>query len=253
MNLGVSVASPFGRVGKATFFFGQLLLACPRALRRPRLIVREIYKAGVLSMVLIVTTGMLVGMVLALQAYRVLSLFGAHEEVGNFIAFGVLRDLGPVLTALLFAGRSGTATASGIGLMNATNQMFALEMMSVDPIEFVLAPRFIAGIVALPLLSAIFSVMAIGAAGGYFMSTFVIGLDGDIYWERIHAALVPLDVYQSMIKSLVFAVAVSWIAVYEGYIAPANASGVARSVTNTAIISSIAVLALDLLLSMLMN
>lgn len=239
-------------LGRAAIFFFALLMSLPAVALRPRNFLRQLYNVGTLSLVIIVISGSFVGMVLALQGYRTLSNFGASASLGIFVAFVVIRELGPVVTALLFAGRAGSAVAAEIGLMRATDQLSGMEMMAVDPMRYVAAPRFLAGIIAMPLLASIFSVMAIGVAGGYLIGVQLLGVDPGAYWSQIHADVMPLDIWQSLIKSLVFGAAVSWIAVYQGYHAAPNSEGVSRATTSTVVASSLAILGLDFVLTAFM-
>lgn len=238
--------------GRAFFFLLTILQALPQTLIRLRLLSQQIYSVGVLSLVIIVLSGSFVGMVLALQFYRTLALFGAVESLGTAIALSVVREFGPVVTALLFAGRAGSALAAEIGLMKATDQLSGMEMMAVDPIKRVIAPRFLAGVIALPLLSFIFTVMAIGIAGGHAIGVSLLGVDAGSYWAGIHETLHGSDVRDALIKSLAFGVACSWIAVYQGYHAAPNSEGVSRATTSTVVMSSLAVLALDFVLTAFM-
>ena len=248
-----SIVTGFLRgAGRATIFLGTVLAAVPAALVRPRLLAQQVYSVGVLSMVIIVVSGSFVGMVLALQGYRTLVGFGAEESLGVLVALGTVRELGPVLTALLFAGRAGSAVAAEIGLMRATDQLSGMEMMAVDPVRRVVAPRFIAGFLSMPLLAAIFSVMAIGVAGGHLIGVQLLGVDDGAYWSQIHAQVEFKDVWNGVIKSVVFGTAVSWIAVYQGYHAAPTSSGVSDATKNTVVMSSLAILALDFVLTAFM-
>ncbi|TAM09782.1 MAG: lipid asymmetry maintenance ABC transporter permease subunit MlaE [Nevskiaceae bacterium] len=247
-----SLAGLLSGLGRATLFLFQLLAATPHALARPRILIRQLYMVGTLSLVIIVVSGSFVGMVLALQGYRTLSGFGATASLGIFVAFTVVRELGPVVTALLFAGRAGSALAAEIGLMRATDQLSGMEMMAVDPLRYVVAPRFLAGFIAMPLLTAIFSVMAIGVAGGYLIGVSLLGVDPGAFWSQIHANMHPLDIWQSMFKALVFGAVITWIAVYQGYHAAPNSEGVSSATTTTVVASSLAVLGLDFILTAFM-
>ena len=239
-------------VGRALFFLWAIVSALPAALARPRLLSQQLYSVGVLSLVIIVLSGSFVGMVLALQFYRTLQVFGAGESLGVAIALSVVREFGPVVTALLFAGRAGSALAAEIGLMKATDQLSGMEMMAVDPVQRVVAPRFLAGLIAMPLLAFIFTVMAIGVAGGHAIGVALLGVDAGSYWAGIREVLHGDDIRDALIKSLVFGAACSWIAVYQGYHAAPTSEGVARATTNTVVISSLAILALDFVLTALM-
>jgi phospholipid/cholesterol/gamma-HCH transport system permease protein len=249
----MSVVSNFLQgLGRAQFFLFSLLLSIPGVLARPRLLAQQLYSVGVLSLVIIVLSGGFVGMVLALQFYRTLQIFGATESLGVAVALAVVREFGPVVTALLFAGRAGSALAAEIGLMKATDQLSGMEMMAVDPMQRVVAPRFLAGLLSMPLLSFIFTMMAIGVAGGHAIGVSLLGVDAGSYWAGIREVLHGDDIRDALIKSLVFGAACSWIAVYQGYHAAPTSAGVARATTNTVVISSLAVLALDFVLTALM-
>lgn len=247
-----AISSFLQSLGRAQFFLFSLLLAVPQTLLRPRLLAQQIYSVGVLSLVIVVLSGSFVGMVLALQFYHTLQLFGSPESLGVAVALAVVREFGPVVTALLFAGRAGSALAAEIGLMKATDQLSGMEMMAVDPMRRVVAPRFLAGLISMPLLAFIFSMMAIGVAGGHAIGVSLLGVDAGSYWAGIRESLEFEDIRQAMIKSLVFGLACSWIAVYQGYHAEPTSGGVARATTNTVVISSLAVLALDFVLTALM-
>jgi phospholipid/cholesterol/gamma-HCH transport system permease protein len=239
-------------LGRAQFFLLSILRSIPASLLRPGVLMRQIYMVGNLSLVIIVISGCFIGMVLALQAYRTLSNFGASSSLGTLVALSVVRELGPVVTALLFAGRAGSAIAAEIGLMNATNQLSGMEMMAVDPVQRVIAPRFLAGFIAMPLLAAIFTMMAIGVGGGYSVGVDLLGIDQGTYWSQIHKQVEWIDIRDSLVKSLVFGAAVSWVAVYQGYHAPPTSEGVSRATTSTVVVSSLAVLALDFVLTAFM-
>jgi phospholipid/cholesterol/gamma-HCH transport system permease protein len=236
-------------LGRAQFF---LLSMLPAALLRPRLLVQQVYSVGVLSLIIIVLSGSFVGMVLALQGFRTLVRFGAEESLGVFVALVIVRELGPVVTALLFAGRAGSALAAEIGLMRATDQLSAMEMMAVDPMRRVIAPRFLAGVIAMPLLSGIFCVMAIGIAGGHAIGVELLGVDSGSYWSQIRSSVEINDIAQSFIKAAVFGATVSWIAVYQGYHAAPTSEGVSRATTSTVVVSSLSILALDFILTAFM-
>ncbi|MEC9364715.1 MAG: lipid asymmetry maintenance ABC transporter permease subunit MlaE [Sinimarinibacterium flocculans] len=239
-------------LGRAQFFLLSMLAAVPAALLRPRLLVQQIYSVGVLSLIIIVLSGSFVGMVLALQGFRTLIRFGAEESLGVFVALVIVRELGPVVTALLFAGRAGSALAAEIGLMRATDQLSAMEMMAVDPMRHVIAPRFVAGLIAMPLLSGIFCVMAIGVAGGHAIGVELLGVDSGSYWSQIRSSVEVTDIVQSFFKALVFGAAISWIAVYQGYHAAPTSEGVSRATTSTVVVSSLSILALDFILTAFM-
>ncbi|MDB5970985.1 MAG: mlaE [Hydrocarboniphaga sp.] len=253
MSGAVKVLTEFlSGLGRSVFFLLQILRVIPASLLRPQLIVRQLYMLGQLSMIIIVISGIFIGMVLALQGYRTLVRFGASESLGVFVALTIIRELGPVVTALLFAGRAGSSLAAELGLMKATDQLSAMEMMAVDPIERVIAPRFIAGLIAMPLLTMIFAVMSIGVAGGHAVGVELLKVDAGSYWSAIRGSVDLGDIRDSLVKASVFGFAVSWIAVYQGYTAAPNAEGVSRATTSTVVVSSLAILALDFMLTAFM-
>lgn len=251
-NAWLIISSMLQGLGRAQFFLMSILAAIPAALLRPRIIVQQMYMVGVLSLIIIVISGSFVGMVLALQGFRMLSRFGASESLGVFVAVAVIRELGPVVTALLFAGRAGSALAAEIGLMKATDQLSGMEMMAVNPVQRVIAPRFIAGVLSMPLLAMIFSLMSIGVMGGHAIGVDLLGVDTGAYWSQIRGNLDGGDIRDCLIKSSVFGFAISWIAVYQGYHADPTSEGVARATTSTVVISSLAILALDFVLTAFM-
>jgi phospholipid/cholesterol/gamma-HCH transport system permease protein len=236
-----------GTVGSVTLFCGRVLAQLPRAFMRPGLIVHQIYNAGALSLVIIMICGLFVGMVMALQGYDVLQRFGSEDALGSGAALALLRELGPVVTALLFAGRAGTALASEIGLMRATDQLTAMEMMAVDPIRRVVAPRFIGGVIAMPLLAIIF--IAIGIFGVQLVGVQQLGVDSASFWSQMRASVDPKDVMDGVVKGCVFGVACSLVAVYEGYTAVPTAEGVGRATTRTVVISAVMTLILDYMIT----
>jgi phospholipid/cholesterol/gamma-HCH transport system permease protein len=250
-RLGSGVTFHVLRVGFASRFLAYLVVHSGTALRRFRLTTAEIYFAGVLSLIIILVSGMFVGMVLALQGYETLQRFGASESLGVLVALSLVRELGPVVAGLLFASRAGSAITAEIGLMKATEQLSAMEMMAVDPIARVVAPRFWGGVISMPLLAALFSAM--GIFGGYVVGVQLIGVDAGAFWSQMQAAVdVRTDILNGVIKSLVFGFAVTWIAVFEGYDAPPTAEGVSRATTRTVVTSSLAILFLDFILTALM-
>lgn len=250
-RLGAAVTARVLRLGFAARFFAYLLLHSGVALRRFRLTIREIYFAGVLSLIIILVSGLFVGMVLGLQGYHTLQRYGSEEALGILVALSLVRELGPVVAGLLFASRAGSAITAEIGLMKATEQIAAMEIMAVDPIARVVAPRFWAGVISMPLLAAIFSAM--GIFGGYLVGVQMIGVDEGAFWSQMQAAVdFREDVMNGVIKSFVFGVAVTWIAVFEGYDAPPTAEGVSGATTRTVVTSSLAILALDFVLTALM-
>jgi len=215
------------------------------------LFVRQLYVIGVQSMVLIFVSGLFIGMVLALQGYNILVDFGTEESLGPMVALSLLRELGPVVTALLFAGRAGSALTAEIGLMKSTEQLSSLEMMAIDPLRQIIAPRFWAGVVSLPLLALIFT--AVGIYGGHVVGVEWKGIDSGSFWSILQASVEwRQDIVNCIIKSLVFAVVVTWIALYRGYQVIPNPEGISKATTQTVVQSSLAVLALDFLLTAMM-
>jgi phospholipid/cholesterol/gamma-HCH transport system permease protein len=238
--------------GASQIFLARLLVYAPRTLLlRPGLILEQIYATGSLSLVIIMISGLFVGMVLGLQGYDSLSRFGAEDALGALAALSLLRELGPVVTALLFAGRAGTALASEIGLMRATDQISALEMMAVDPIRRIAVPRFLGGAVSLPLLAAVFN--AIGILGAWLVGVRLMGVDEGAFWGSIHEQVdLYDDVVSGVIKSVVFGGVASFLAVFEGYNSIPTAEGVSRATTRTVVLTAISVLALDFVLTSLL-
>ncbi len=249
--LGRWVIYSVQRLGRATVFLMSTLVGVFLILRRFPLIVQQVFAVGVLTVLIIVVSGLFVGMVLGLQGYNTLVDFGAESSLGLVVALSLTRELGPVLTALLFAGRAGSALTAEIGLMKATSQLAGMEMMAVDPIERVMAPRFLAGFIALPLLAAMFT--AIGVLGGYLIGVGLLGVDSGVYWTSMQEGVdVYDDIMNGVIKSVVFGFVVTWIAVFEGYDAVPTSEGVSRATTRTVVIASLAVLGLDFILTSLM-
>lgn len=250
-RLGASVRSQLTGLGAAARTFAELLAASGTALRRPRLITDQVHFIGNYSLVIIAVSGLFVGFVLGLQGYYTLNKYGSEQALGLLVALSLIRELGPVVTALLFAGRAGTSLTAEIGLMKANEELAAMEMMAVDPMKRVLAPRFWAGVIAMPVLAAIFS--AVGVVGGYIVGVRLIGVDDGAFWSQMQAGVdVWADVLNGVIKSFVFGVAVTFIALYEGYCAAPTPEGVARATTRTVVIGSLMVLWLDFLLTALM-
>ena len=215
--------------------------------RRFGLVVSQVYNAGALSMVIIMVCGFFVGAVLGLQGYSNLSKFNAEDSVGTFAAFSLLKELGPVITALLFAGRAGTALASEIGLMKATDQLSAMEMMAINPLRRVLVPRFLGGVISMPLLAAIFSM--VGLFGAHVVAVSLLGVDAGAFWQQMAATLDVRDVSEGIFKSFIFGVVASLLAVWEGYNAIPTAEGVGRATTRTVVITAIAVLIIDFMIT----
>ena len=240
------------QIGDAGLFLPTLLAAVPRSLRYFRETVRQVWFVGAMSLIIIMTCGLFVGMVLALQLYHVLAIFGGTASTGTVVALSVYRELGPVVTALLFAGRAGTSITAEIGLMRATDQLSAMEMMAVDPVAYVITPRFIAGVIAMPLLCCVFSAMAI--FGGHLVGVTWLGIDNGTFWSNMTA---NVDVWKDVIdgvvwKGLAFGGVVTLIAVHQGYTTPPTSEGVAYATTRTVVASSIAILAIDFVLTAFM-
>ena len=250
-SIGFLVRGLISRLGYATRTLFALFAASGDVLRRPRLVIEQLRFIGNDSFIIIAVSGLFVGFVLGLQGYYTLNRYGSEQAQGLLVPLTLVRELGPVVTALLFAGRAGTSLTAEIGLMKAGEQLIAMEMMAVDPLARVLAPRFWAGLIAMPLLAAIFS--AVGILGGYFVGVGLIGVDPGAFWSQMQAGVdVMSDVVNGVIKSVVFGVAVTFIALYQGYEAKATPEGVSRATTRTVVIASLAVLALDFVLTALM-
>jgi phospholipid/cholesterol/gamma-HCH transport system permease protein len=250
-KLGAATMTAAARTGRATLFLARVLAGVPLLVKRPGLVIQQLYAIGVLSLVIIGVSGVFVGMVLALQGYYTLVDFGAEQSVGTLVALSLTRELGPVVTALLFGGRAGSALTAEIGLMKATDQLSSMEMMAVDPERRVVAPRLVAGFIAMPLLAAIF--ILLGVTGGYMVATSMLGIDGGSYWAQMQANVgFADDIANGVIKSLAFGFVASWIAVFEGYDCKPTSEGVSRATTRTVVYTSLAVLGLDFLLTALM-
>jgi phospholipid/cholesterol/gamma-HCH transport system permease protein len=250
-SVGASLIDGVWRLGFATRFLMATLSHTPAAFRRLSLTIREIYFSGVLSLTIISVSGLFVGMVLGLQGYDTLVRFGATEALGVLVALSLVRELGPVVAALLFASRAGSAITAEIGLMKATEQLDAMDMMAIDPVARVVAPRFWGGVLSMPLLAAMFSAM--GILGGYLVGVVLIGVDSGQFWSQMQNSVdFRADILNGVIKSAVFGLAVTWIAVFEGYEAPPTAEGVSRATTRTVVTSALVILALDFILTAFM-
>jgi phospholipid/cholesterol/gamma-HCH transport system permease protein len=234
-------------LGAVVRFLLRLLMLTPGVLLRFDLIVQQVFNSGALSLVIIMLSGLFVGMVLGLQGFQLLERFGSEESLGVAAAIGLVKELGPVITALLFAGRAGTALASELGLMRATDQLSAMEMMAVDPIKRVVAPRFIGGVIAMPLLVGIFNL--VGIYGAQLVGVQIMHVDSGSFWSQMRAGVALSDINEGVVKSIIFGVACSLIAVYEGYYAAPTAAGVGRATTRTVVTSAVVVLFLDYLLT----
>jgi phospholipid/cholesterol/gamma-HCH transport system permease protein len=250
-RLGARVLLTMQRFGRSAVFFVDLLTHLPPALLRFGLVITQIHALGNRSLVIILASGLAVGFVLALQMYYALSTYGATESLGLIVNLSLVRELGPVVTALLFAGRAGTSLTAEIGLMKSGEQLAAMEMMAVDPRVRVFAPRFIGGIVSMPLLAVLFS--AIGILGAWVVGVLLIGLDEGNFWSLMQARVdVWRDVGNGVVKSFVFGVVCSAVALYQGYQAEATPEGVAYATTRTVVVSSLGVLGMDFVLTALM-
>lgn len=238
-------------IGHATRMFGAIISRSTGLLKRFRLVSDQVFFLGNYSFVIIAVSGLFVGFVLGLQGYYTLNRYGSEQALGLLVALSLTRELGPVVTALLFAGRAGTSLTAEIGLMKAGEQLSAMEMMAVDPVARVIAPRFWAGVIAMPILAAIFS--AVGIIGGYLVGVPLIGVDSGAFWSQMQGGVDVLnDVGNGVLKSIVFGIAVTFIAVYQGYESKPTPEGVSLATTRTVVISSLAVLALDFLLTAVM-
>jgi len=250
-RIGFSVRSSLADIGEATRLLGRLLVLSPVALARFRLVSDQIFFLGNYSLAIISVSGLFVGFVLGLQGYYTLQRYGSSEALGLLVALSLVRELGPVVTALLFAGRAGTALTAEIGLMKSGEQLAAMEMMAVDPVQRVLAPRFLGGLIAMPLLAAVFS--AVGILGGWAVGVLLIGVDAGAFWSQMQGGVdVFKDVGNGVIKSMVFGLTVTFVALLQGYFCQPTPEGVARATTRTVVLSSLAVLALDFVLTALM-
>jgi phospholipid/cholesterol/gamma-HCH transport system permease protein len=250
-NLGKATRSSFAKLGRSTLFLGHTLTGIGDVIPRPNLLIKQIYSVGVLSFLIITISGLFVGMVLGLQGFYTLSDFGAEESLGVMVAASLVRELGPVVSALLFAGRAGSALTAEIGLMKATEQLSGMEMMAVDPVKRIISPRFLAGFISMPLLAALFS--AVGVIGGHLVGVGMLGVDDGAFWAQMQANIdFQQDIINGVIKSIVFGFVVSWIALFEGYDAIPTAEGVSRATTRTVVNSAFSILGLDFILTALM-
>ncbi len=250
-RLGRAGIGFFERLGRAHLFLLRTLAGVPGVLLRPTLVIKQLYMVGVLTLLIILVSGFFVGMVLGLQGYNTLSDFGAEDSLGVMVALSLVRELGPVVTALLFAGRAGSALTAEIGLMKATEQLSGMEMMAVDPMKRVIAPRFLAGFISMPMLAAIFSL--VGVYGGYFVGVGLLGVDDGAFWSQMQDRVdLHDDILNGVIKSFVFGFVAVWIAVFEGYDSVPTSEGVSRATTRTVVHTSLVVLGLDFILTALM-
>lgn len=250
-HIGAGTVSAVDRLGRASLFLVEILGHSRIMLTRFILVVQQVFAVGVFTVPIILVSGLFVGMVLGLQGYNTLAKFGSAQSLGLVVALALLRELGPVVTALLFAGRAGSALTAEIGLMKATEQLAGMEMMAVNPVMRVIAPRFLAGVISMPLLAALFS--AIGIFGGQLVGVGLLGVDSGAFWTTMQNGVdFHEDIVNGVIKSFVFGVVVTWISVFEGYDAVPNSEGVSRATNNTVVYSSLAVLALDYVMTALM-
>lgn len=250
-QLGKTAHGSFAKLGRGTFFLMHALSGIREILPRPNLLIKQLYSVGVLSFLIIAISGLFVGMVLGLQGYYILSDFGAEESLGLMVAASLVRELGPVVSALLFAGRAGSALTAEIGLMKATEQLSGMEMMAVDPVNRIISPRFLAGVISTPLLAAIFS--SIGVMGGHLVGVGMLGVDDGAFWAQMQNGIdFNEDIVNGIIKSAVFGFVVSWIALFEGYDTVPTSEGVSRATTRTVVNSAFSILGLDFILTALM-
>lgn len=245
---GLDVCESFGR---ATFMLLGAVIAKPQPIKMFPLVMAQLYSVGVLSLAIILVSGLFIGMVLSLQGYIILVDYGAETSLGQMVALSLLRELGPVVTALLFAGRAGSALTAEIGLMKATEQISSMEMMAVDPLRRVIAPRLWAGLISMPLLAMIF--MAVGIWGGQIVGVEWKGIDHGSFWSVMQSSVdLRYDIVNSIIKCMVFAFTITWISLFNGYDAVPTSEGISRATTRTVVHSSLAVLGLDFVLTALM-
>lgn len=250
-SLGHRVTDVLQRIGFATRFFATILACSGQSFRRLPLTIREIYFSGFQSLLIILVSGLFIGMVLGMQGYETLQRYGSSEALGVLVALSLTRELGPVVSALLFASRAGSSITAEIGLMKATEQLTAMDMMAVNPIARVVAPRFWGGVISMPLLSAMFTL--VGVFGGYLIGVVFIGVDEGAFWSQMQGSVdFRFDIWNGIVKSFVFGVAVSLIAVFEGYDAVPTAEGVSASIKRTVVHSALAILALDFVLTSFM-
>lgn len=250
-RLGAVGISFCEKIGSSGIFLLRVLFQKPQWRQLFSLGSEQVYRIGVLSLVIILLSALFIGMVVALQGYNILNKFGATEELGQMLALTILRELGPVITALLFVGRACSSLTAEIGLMRATQQLDCMEMMAVDPLWRVVAPRFWAGVISLPLLTILFNVTAV--YGGVLVGVHWLGIDGGAFWSNMQSEVnFKIDVLNGIIKSVVFAVTVTWIAVFQGFFAAPNSLGISRATTKTVVYSSLMILALDFVLTALM-
>lgn len=251
MRLGSSALSVIQSIGRSGLFLFNALWAPPNLRTNFPLLVKQIYSIGVLSLVIIMVSGLFIGMVLALQGYNILNRYGSEQALGQMTALTLLRELGPVVTALLFAGRAGSALTAEIGLMKATEQLASMEMIGVDPLRRIISPRFWAGFICMPTLAIIFS--SVGVLGAYLVGVKWLGVDGGSFWANMQGSVEwGADVLNGVVKSIVFGIVVTWIAVFQGYDTIPTSEGISRATTRTVVYASLSVLGLDFILTAVM-
>ncbi len=249
--LGKKGIVSFERLGRSALFLLRVFQSIPFVFLRPWLFIQQLYSVGVLTIIIIFVAGTFVGMVLGLQGYNILVRFNSESSLGTMVGLTLVRELGPVVTALLFAGRAGSALTAELGLMKTTDQFSALEMMAVDPFKRVIAPRFLAGFFSMPLLAAIFS--AVGIYGGYYVGVYLLGVDDGAYWAQMQKSVdFHEDFMNGVWKSIVFGFVATWIALFEGYDSVPTSEGIGRATTQSVVNASLAVLALNFILTALM-
>jgi phospholipid/cholesterol/gamma-HCH transport system permease protein len=249
--LGRSALNFTQNLGMAGLFLAHTLIALPQPRTQLPLIAKQIHQLGVLSLMIVVVSALFIGMVMALQGYTLLARYGSQSVLGQMLALSLLRELGPVVAALLFAGRAGSALTAEIGLMKATEQLASLEMMGVDPLRRIIAPRFWAGVLCMPVLACVFS--AVGIVGGYLVGVDWLGVHAEAFWSNMQSTVsFREDVVNGLIKSLVFGIVITWIAVYQGYATVPTAAGISQATTRTVVTASLAILGLDFVLTAMM-
>lgn len=247
-RLGIDLVQEYGKAGLLLY---RVIFRIPNIRKGFPLLVREIYDEGVLSLAIIIVSSLFIGMVIGLQGYHILTKFGATAELGPLVALSVARELGPVVTALLFAGRAGSAVTAEIALMKATDQLSSMEMMAVDPVQRVISPRLWGGFISMPLLTIIFNAVAI--YGSYLVGVKWLGMDAGVFWSNMQSSVdFRLDIVNGIIKSIVFGFVIAWISVYQGYYAVPTSAGIATATTRTVVYSSLVVLGLDFVLTTMM-
>ncbi|WP_199612101.1 lipid asymmetry maintenance ABC transporter permease subunit MlaE [Flocculibacter collagenilyticus] len=249
--VGATTLSYLAGLGRAAFMLLSAIFTVPKPGKALPLLIKQIHVVGVRSLMIIIVAGLFIGMVLSLQGYTVLVDYGAEDSLGPMVSLSLLRELGPVVTALLFAGRAGSALTAEIGLMKATEQLTSMEMMAVDPLKRIIAPRFWAGVISMPLLALIFS--AVGILGGHIVGVEWLGVDNGSFWSIMQANVDLVDdVFNGIIKSIVFAFIVTWVALFKGYDAMPTSEGISKATTETVVHASLAVLGFDFVLTALM-